>query len=352
MNRYWSAALLLVALGAMWFLPIITTHSIASLGKVLPVKEWRLSQDRTGRITSLVHDYLTGLTTQMAAFQFKTGDVSRAETQVSARDSTGFIKANESIFKMYSSAALDEIQELTGQIQTLQAQLVAEKTGEKTPIVQEAENKLYFAQQDFTLRQKQFEIQRKLFADGVIALTEYQTSENDFELARINIEIAQKTLDQALTGLKPESQNITKSQIVALQKRLEILKERNLAYDLHAPFSGFLAQSLLPEDILLLQSHGDYLVEIPIPTDQLQYLSDSTVLEITDAITHFKHIGNLVEVQPQVAVMDNRQVAKIRAVVHLEGSARLSTGISANCTIVFGRMRWRDYLKRIIFAGK
>lgn len=317
-----------------------------SIGKVVPAQEWQLLQDQTGRLTSVVRDHKTGAAQQIDAYQFEQGDFSGLHFDLPPG---AFVHAGDTIVRMYSTRQSQEIQTIEAELALYNAQLNAEKTGDKAPIVQEAENKLHFSEQDLTLKESLYHTKKKLKEEGLIAVTEFQAAENDYHLAKIQVEIARKTLETVRTGLKNESVGITEAQLRGLRDRLALLRQKGLSFVLRAPFSGYIVPTLLPEELLILHRADEYLVQIPVKVEQMAYMNPEAVIQVMDVKTHRIFRGNMLGTQPKIEVLDNHQVAIVTASVMPDSlSIRLSTGISARCSIDFGKINQREYIKRVL----
>lgn len=331
---------------AALYVPIQIPYSAESIGRVLPAQEWRLVQDQTGRLTSVVRDHKLGAAQQIDAFQFEQGDFSGIKIDIPAGS---FVAAGDTVVRMYSIRQREEIQAIEAQLALYSAQLQSDKTGDKPPIVQEAENKLHFAEQDQKLKEDFYHLKKKLKDDGLIAATEFQTAENDWRLAKIQVEIARKTLESVDTGLKPESVGITEAQLRGLKNRLNILKQKGLAFVIRAPFSGWVVGSVLPEELLTLQSANEYVVQIPVRVEQLKYLNSGAAIHVTDVQTQHIFPARYASIGSRVDVLDNRQISMLTAMVLPDSTgSRLSTGVSAICRIDFGKVNQREYLNRIL----
>jgi hypothetical protein len=317
-----------------------------SIGKVLPVQEWQLLQDQTGRLTSVIRDHKTGAAQQIDAYQFEQGDFSGLHIDLPPG---AFVNVGDTIVRMYSTRQSQEIQTIEAQLALYAAQLNAEKSGDKAPIVQEAENKLHFSEQDLTLKESFYQTKKRLKEEGLIAVTEFQAAENDYQLAKIQVEIARKTLETVRTGLKNESVNITEAQLRGLRDRLTLLRQKGLSFVLRAPFSGYIVPTLLPEELLTLQRADEYLVHIPIKVEQLTYLNPECAINVLDLKTQHLFRAKLLGTLPKVEVLDSRQIAIVTALVTPDSlNMRLSMGISTRCSIDFGMINQREYIKRVL----
>ncbi len=331
---------------AVFYAPVQLPYAAESVGKVLPYQEWRLVQDQTGRLTSVVRDHKFGAAQQIDAFQFEQGDFSGIKIDIPAG---AFIAAGDTVVRMYSIRQREEIQQIEAQLALYSAQLRSDKTGDKQPIVQEAENKLHFAEQDLSLKENFYHLKKKLKDEGLIAATEYQTAENDWNLAKIQVEINRKNLENVGTGIKTEGVGITEAQLRGLQNRLNILKQKGLSFVIRAPFSGWIVTSALPEELLTLQRADEYVVQIPVRVEQLKYLHPEVDIFVTDVQTGHVFKGKYGSLGSKVEILDNRQISMLTAFVSPDSTgARLSTGVSTICRIDFGEVSLKEFTRRIL----
>jgi len=345
-KRLYGGLIILGILLVALYLPLRLPFGAESIGKVYPAQDWRLVQDQAGRISSVVRDYRSGAVQQMDAFQFEQGDISGLQFDLPPG---GFLQVGDTVVRMYSIRQREEIQNIEAQLALYKAQLQAESTGDKPPIVQEAENKLRFAEQDLAWKDKAFFIRKPLFEQGLVALTEYQVAESALELAKIQVDIARQNLETVRTGLKTESLDITEAQLRGLQNRLGILRQKNLALVLRAPFGGFVTPALPPEELFVLQRSDEYLIQIPVKVEQLPYFRTSTSVQVTDVQTQRTYPARILQTGTHVEVLDNRQVVILNAIVQPDSSnQRFSTGLAARCRIEFDTINQREYLLRLL----
>ncbi|MBK7937358.1 MAG: hypothetical protein IPJ82_09830 [Lewinellaceae bacterium] len=349
MKRLIGGLIILLILLAALYAPVQIPFAAESIGRVFPAREWQLVQDQTGRISSVIRDYRLGSTQQIDAYQFEQGDISGLKFDLPANR---FIHLGDTVVRMYSIRQNEEIQDIEAQLNLYGAQLQADVTGDKAPVVQEAENRLHFAEQDLVLKEKTFRIKKPLWEQNLIALTEFQEAENAVELAKIQIEIARKYLENVKTGLKNETVGVTQAQLRGLKNRLEILRRKGLSFVIRSPFSGWVVPAILPEEQLILQQCDEYVVQIPVKVEYLPYLNDSTHLMITDVQTRRSFRARLLQIGTKVEVLDNRQVSLLTATFKTDSiTDRFSTGISAQCRLDFGKVNQREYLRRILHSN-
>lgn len=347
MKRLLGGLIILGLLAAALWIPVQVPFVAESVGRVYPAQEWQLLQDQTGRITSVIRDYRMGATSQIGAFQFEQGDISGVQFTL---PSDRFVHVGDTVVRMYSIRQSEEIQNIEAQLALYGAQLQADVTGDKPPVVQEAESRLHFAEQDVIQKEKVFSIKKPLYEQQLIAYTEYQEAESAYNLAKIQVGIAQKYLETVRTGLKTESVGVTQAQLRGLRDRLDILRRKGLSFVLRAPFNGWVVPVVAPpEEQMILQQAGEYVIHVPVKIEHLPYLNPETVFTVIDMQTHRSYRARLLQTGTKVEVLDNRQVTNVLAVVTPDSlNDRLSTGVSALCRIDFGKINQREYLRRIL----
>ncbi|MBN8678993.1 MAG: hypothetical protein J0M29_12265 [Chitinophagales bacterium] len=346
LKRFLGGMVILAVLAAALYVPMTLPYASESIGRVLPVQEWRLVQDQTGRLTSIIRDHKTGTAQQIDAFQFEQGDFSGIKIDI---PTGSFVSAGDTVVRMYSIRQREEIQQIEAQLTLYGAQLQSDITGDKPPIVEEAENKLHFAEQDLKLKEDFYHLKKKLKGEGLIAATEFQIAENEWNLAKIQVEIARKYLENVTTGLKTETVGVTQAQLQGLKNRLQILKQKGLSFVIRAPFSGWVTSSALPEELLTLQRADEYVVKIPVRVEQLRHLHKDIGISVRDVQSGHIFQGKYGSLGTKVEVLDNRQVSILTAFVQPDSTgARLSTGVSTLCRLDFGKVNQREYLRRIL----
>jgi hypothetical protein len=346
-KRLFGGLLIIGILLASLWIPVEIPFLADSVGRVYPAQEWQLLQDQTGRITSVIRDYRVGATSRIDAFQFEQGDISGVQFDLPP---DRFVHVGDTVVRMYSIRQNEEIQNIEAQLALYNAQLQADLTGDKPPVVQEAENRLHFAEQDLIQKERIFLIKNPLWEQQLIAFTEYQEAESAYNLAKIQVGIAQQYLESVRTGLKTESVGITQAQLRGLRDRLDILRRKGLSFVLRAPFSGWVVPVIAPpEEQLILQQAGEYVVHIPVKVEHLPYLNNETVITVTDQQTLRNYPARMLQTGMKIEVLDNRQVSTITAIVATDSlNTRLGTGVSVICQIDFGKINQREYLRRIM----
>ena len=339
--------LTLLVLAAL-YVPMTIPYDLVSRGGVQPTEEWLLAQDPNGTLYSSHHNFKTGIVQRLASWKFQPGDLSGMEVTVRT-DTFGTVRAGDPVVRMYSSTVQQEILDLENQLKTKQSEQRVLVTGEKPPIVQEAESKLGFAKEALTLREKEYAVAKQLLADQVIARMEYVRAENALQLARIDIKTAEQALAVAETGMKKESVALNTTEMANLQRKLDFLRQRNAGYVITSPFNGVVCPVRAIGEVLILQRVSECIVQIPVKAEEMIFVGDSTQLEVMDAVTKRVYHAKILSKSAQTQVLDGRSVGFVTAVISPpDPSERITLGLSAQCKLHCGNLNQRDYLRRIL----
>ena len=348
MYRGITLSILILIILAALYVPVRVPYALLSVGSILPCEEWRLMQETGGGLSSMHQNNKTGIVQRLASWQFERGDLTGMEVTVRP-DTFGQVICGDTVVRMYSSIIHQQILELDNRLKVLQSEQQVLLTGEKAPIVQEAESELVFAKEALTLREKEYAVAQQLLAEGVIAKMEFNRAENVLKLAKIEVITAEKGLAVANTGVKSESVGVNAAHIQTLQKQIAFLRARNAGYVITSPFDGVIAPIREVGEVMILQKINECIVTIPVKTEEMSFITDSCRIEVTDPITQKVYVAHYLGKEAQTQVIGSRSVAFVRAAIYPEHRGeRITLGISAQCSIQCGELNQREYLKRLL----
>lgn len=348
MHRGITLLILTLLVAAALFAPIYIPYNLVSVGNVAPAEEWRLVQDANGGLIATHQNFKTGVVERVASWQFERGDLSGMEVTI-PKDSFLHIHTGDTLVRMYSAVIQQQILSLENQLKIKQSERQVVVTGEKKPIVQEAETRLVFARRTLDLREKEFAAAQQLSASKAMAMLDYTRIENALELARIEVNTAESTLENAKTGLKIESVDLNTSEISALQKQLDFLRHRNAGYIIYAPFEGVVTPIRETGEILILQKVSEYVLSIPVKTEEMVFIGDHTVIQLTDPVNNKTYTARSLKKMPGTQVIGGRSVAFLQAIITPSSSDdHVTLGTSAQCVIQCDSLRPREFLQRIL----
>lgn len=329
------------------YVPVSIPFSLSSIGKVYPHQEWRLMQDASGNITTTLTDNKSGVRQLQQAFQFERGDLVSMDLKYA--DTTNTILVGDTLLRINTIVFQDRIQQLTNQLIIEEALLKSSQTGDKDPIISEARNKLEFARKALVLHEKNYQTNKKLLEEGLISELEFRAFENAWELAKIDISIAEKSLEDVDTGLKSEDIGVNKSRIESLQNQIAFLKQQLTKYVVTAPFSGRRVPVAAAGEMLVVYNTDEYIMQIPVKAEDIQYISECKNIYVTDIRNKSRYHATFLEAGTNVEVVGGRQVVFISASVKVPAhAAAISTGMAMTCEISCGEINQREYIRRIL----
>ena len=216
--------------------------------------------------------------------------------------------------------------------------------------MQEAITKLQFKQTALSLREKEFNIAKQLLQEGVIAQVAFNTAENNLALARIEVETAQKNIDNLSTGVKTEMAGVNDAKIIALEKRLALLRQRNTGLIITATFDAIVQPVIDPSvEVLTLHHVNDFVVTIPVKTEELRYIDTTTTFELFDPTTRKIYPLHYHSTSQQAEIVGGRSVVFVKTILHITSPKEMPTlGLGATCTVHCKRIHQREYLRRLL----
>lgn len=348
MNRAIALFLIVAFLLAVLFLPVKIPYTLRSIGNVLPSQEWRLVQDGTGSLSASLQDNQSGAVTRISSWQFERGDLFDLQMAIDPNSGEMFHKG-DTIVRIYSSISNQQILDLENLIKVKSAIGKELSTGEKQTIIREAEERLASAKELFVLKQRELEMGQKLIADGVIADIEYQRIKNAYDVAKIEVQVAEKTLQVASTGAKTETLEVNTTEINTMRKQLDFLKNRNVRYVITAPFDGIVSRLYELGQVLVLHRVSECVVQVPVKVEELAYIGKNPQVVITDPASMERYNAKILSVSSQTQVVNMRSVGFLICMISaLPDKPPVTLGNAAVCEVICDDLTPFQYLKRLM----
>lgn len=348
MNRAIALLLIFCFLLAVLFLPVKIPYTLRSIGNVLPSQEWRLVQDGTGSLSASLQDNQSGAITRVSSWQFERGDLFDLQMAIDPNSGKMFQKG-DTIVRIYSSISNQQILDLENLIHVKSAIGKELSTGEKKTIVQEAEERLASAKEFYELKSRELAVAQKLIADGVIADIEYQRIKNEHDVAKIEIQVAEKTLQVASTGAKSETVEVNTTEVNTLKKQLAFLKGRNLKYVITAPFDGVVGRLYELGQLIVLHRMSECVVQVPMKVEEMAYIGRNLRILITDPSSMETYNAKLLSVASQTQVVNMRSVGFLICMINTQPGKPFPTlGNVGNCEVHCDDLTPLQYIKRLM----
>ena len=314
-------------------------YQIHGKGKLYPIQEWTLIKDTEGALISTVYNHQKGVITQLESYRFERGDI--ASFQLDTTRIGLFIRKKDTLGKISSFQLERKLNDLSYDLEVEKAKLIDLQTGQKAPLQQEARQKLIFAREQLKLAEINYQRQKELFESGAIAEQILNEVENQYQLAQIQVSIAESSLAAAEIGEKPELIRVAIAKIENIEQELSFLRTKQSGYHILAPISGRFSAGITPEQVVAIDDTSSWVMVIPIEPGQIKYLnSGSKVTTDRDELE-----ANILDVPHRIEVLDGRQVVLIK-VKPTGALSHLRKGLLVSCNIECEKVPGWKYMQR------
>jgi hypothetical protein len=324
-----ALGLLFLAGEAFFWLPLPCV--VRSYAKIVPVREWVLSKGQDGQLIASTFDHQSGLSDGYRLSNFDRGS-SIAFTLRSSVLPGRTIAKGDTIGSIYSSDMQERLIGLQGQLAAAEGQLAVSSSGEKAAIVNEAEQRLLFAQRRQLEHRKVLERTTRLWKADLISQGEYERVESEANLMNDEIKIAQANLEAARTGAKPEQLGLVHARIAALKNEIATIQRREATYTLTAPISGTIARSFSADTLVTIVDTSNYVALVPIRWSDYGRLRDQPEPTLTawglSAAVH----GRITDLNSKMETLHGERVVMASGLLH-DASSSLLPGMVARCAI-------------------
>jgi multidrug efflux pump subunit AcrA (membrane-fusion protein) len=342
-NRRHILILLLVLAILVIFLPIPIRYSFVATAKVYPVKEWKLSRGTEEGFWGQTYNYETDALGDFKNYRFERGDI--AELQI--RKDLEFdapIEVNDTVAYIESYFIENEIMRLQNLRDVEIANMNVISTGEKQPMIEQAQRQYNYAMQQYDLEKKNFARQESLFRDSVITPADYDIYENALKLAEINSQVAYNELISLSTGEKDPVVNLSEQKIRSYEIEINRLETQKAQYTISTPISGLLTYNTETGGIIKVSDISRLLLKIPVAYQHSSYLN--SLYKVSFSTPDNKTVNATFKgFDENINLIQNQQFVIARAVTS-GPTPGIYPGMVVQCRIYCDKVSLLEYLKR------
>lgn len=326
------------------FIPFKVHYSFESTALVFPIQEWHLKRGQDDSYVSELVNNKTNAISHLKNYKFERGDV--AEVNIREDLIAGALAQNtDTIAEIHSFDIDNEITKLRNQKAIEENALIMSQTGEKVELIQQAQRQYDFANQQLNLERKNFERQSSLYKDSIISASEFETAENTFRLAEINVEIAKNELDAIKSGSKIEELNYIQQRIDSYEREISTLEKLQNEFYIIPPISGIVQYNKVSNGIITLSDTTNYILKIPVKLSNIQFLKDITAIRLKIPGYDQEIEASFLDLEESVNLMANQQMAIAKALIP-GGQRNIYPGMAVQCKVVCDEITIYQYLKR------
>ncbi len=334
-----------IFIGVILLLPVKIPFTISTHGQIFHGKEWIVSKDESGRISAVLYDRISGRTENYRLYQFDRQDAVRFELNNSVVPGN-YVQAGDTVGMIYSTQLSREFIALVGDLEVTRASLDLYITGEKDAIVDEARNRLAYAEQQVKGHTILLERQRELHKRNLISDEELDIAIQQKRLYEIDIQIAEAKLRAALTGAKDEQIEYLNTRIATLEEEIRSFERIIDDYTYISPIDGIVYHTFSHDTLALIGDTETYIAVIPVPFQYRPYIGNGQNVKLripgNNIATRY---GNVHSIGNTVRLINGGQFFMISALIENLDDEYLP-GILASASIQTDPVTLREYLFR------
>lgn len=343
-----AATVIILAAGGLWLAPINLPTSISAHGKILPVREWTLVRDADGNIGSLLHDHLRGRVDNYGVSRFERGDAIEMRLKQGV-ESRAHVAAGDTIAYISSNETERQLARLSGDLAATLASLDLVRSGEKAPVVGEAQMYLQRAKERLRYQEAELERLKPLQERQLVSTQDIEAAESQFRILQAEVAVAEARLDAVTTGAKPEQVELAQRQAETLQREIKTLHDRLERHTVTSPISGVVLRSFGADTLLSVRDTSAYMVVMPIPVSDHGRLAPGQPVSIRTPPIATAVRARIYQLGDTVHLLGGEQVVLVTAVIE-QPPAGIMPGAFARCSIEQGRVRLRTYVKQSLLS--
>ena len=242
------------------FIPFSQQDTLKAV--IIPASEYQILSRGGGTYSTVLTDNWTNQTLGAQNFLPERGGLIQYEAK--RLGSSGSVRIGDTLAWIYSSAVMDKIFTLEGNISNLKASLEFERSGARETEIEAARLELDYAKTRHAEQLKVLERSKILLERNVITLAEYEIDERRERLDAIRVSIAEADLGSVLSGAQSSKLAIFMSQIEDEGRKLSNIKQVLAEMTFTSPISGQLFFPLDPDSLLMVAKTDSMVVILPI----------------------------------------------------------------------------------------
>lgn len=289
--------------------PFEVNYLIEANSLVFSTKEWRLTRDNNGELSSMIIDNDRNFSTAKTDYIFDRGDVAK----ISFYDHNKTINENDTIAVINSDIVNEQIISLQSDLAIAKAEYRDKITGQKASIIREFDDKLNIAKSNVEFTAQQLQRAEKMVKEDLIPQLQYEQFKNANNLAKINLQLAQKSLETVSTGEKSEILEVIQSQIRTLEERIANLEQKKDKYIIRAPFSGLINYYQDSTDLIKIKNPSDFIVKIPVKVYEIGYVDLNDIVELSIDKTDKIYKAVITNIEDEIRIRGRNQFFLVTA---------------------------------------
>jgi len=329
--RLAAIVVVLAVAGFVVFKPVRFPSMVGSYASITPAQKWVLTKVSDGQLVGSTFNYRSGMNVGYRVSTFNPG--TSVYFSMHSRLSPGTTVAiGDTVGSIYSTEVQERLIALQGQLHAARSLLAVTASGQKSAVVNEAQQRLEFARRRSAEHERVVARTAKLWEQRLIAEGEYDRVQSEANALRDEIVIAQANLESAQTGAKPEQLNLVNANISALESEIDAVRRRASTYTVTAPISGTVSPTYSGDTLLTIAS-TEYIALLPIKaSDYLRVTETPTPRIRLLGLRRTPVFGTIVAMNRELLTLNGFEVAMATASLDA-GPADLMPGMMVQCQV-------------------
>ena len=330
--------------------PVRFPSVVHSYATIKPVQKWILAKVTDGQLIGSIFNYKSGMNEGYRVSTFNPGSsiyFSLHSSLVPGRA----VAMGDTVGSIYSTEVQERLIALEGQLAAARSLLAVTATGQKSAIVNEAQQRLEFARRRSAEHERVEARTRKLYEQHLIAEGEYDRVQSEANALRDEIVIAAANLEAAQTGAKPEQLNLVNASIAALESEIHAVKRRAGSYTVTSPIAGTVCPTYSGDTLLTIAAR-EYIALLPVKSSDYRRVTATPGARVR--ITGLRETpiyGTIIAMNRDLQPLNGYRVAIATATLRAT-PADLMPGMLVQCQIDCAPVTILDYGRQALLALK
>lgn len=328
------------------FLSVKIPLRIQVTGKLISSKEWFVTKGTDGRLISLVRDHIKGNSQNYSVNLFVRGDV--ISYKLSPQVTAGYhISKNDTVGVIQSNEVQRNLSSLQGQLMAKQAELEMYRSGEKESLIEMARQNLLTAKKSAEMQHQIAKRQKELFQRNLVSQEQYEIEQAKADVLDAEVQLSIARLNSLLEGAKEEQIIFIETQIQAIEREVNIYKERLAKSAILAPISGITTNTFSSDTLLHVMDVENLVFLFPINWRNKIHIEINQLIGLNIPDIKGEITARVISVGNNILTLGGRHTIVILALVK-NSKYTLSPGLMVQGKLYCGKVTLLGYLKHIL----
>jgi hypothetical protein len=313
--------------------------------------EWRLSTPEPGKMAvELISRRPPGGRRQLRLYQFGREDFISYESEpdVCAGNS---VREGQIVGRIRSVENESLLQETLAQVDEAAAMLALLRAGSKVEILEHARWEAVRAYKNKSAARVELDRKERLFDQGLVSQEELELARSTWEIAVVDVRIAEAELSVAEAGEREEAQQAAVHVLQSLRSRAEGLREKVRWLEIRAPFAGEVTARTDTSEIFSVLKTDTMAVEVPVRETDIHFIKvgQEFMMRVTSLPSQRFH-GNIRAIDCSARRIAGEDRVIVTGLVENSNSS-LRHGVSGLVEIKCGRYPLLVYMSEQVSRG-